>query len=348
VSFTHAGLYGPDQFIDSTGKPLPNLAVTVYLTGTQTLTTLYTDRTQVTQAVNPTSTDINGNLSFYAAPGRYDIVANGLTFAVEVQPDPGDQASALISDPIGDTTGVALDTSPTNAIKGSGTITELEFPANTVAEASGISGDSYPRFLRAADPATGISVGDGTFEPHASGPNLAYASVNGGKVFRFQKGDGTGGIALGGNVVSFGSGAPTIGGAVGDRYYQSDGDAVWRCITAGVAVWVLADSVAPTSASSPVTGSAYTFALTDLGKYVEFSSASAQTATIPPNSSVAFPVGAVIPLANLNTGKVTIAAGAGVTLVAYSSEFSLLGQYAEAWLRQRAANTWHLTGAISS
>jgi len=67
------------------------------------------------------------------------------------------------------------------------------------------------------------------------------------------------------------------------------------------------------------TGTSYTLVLSDAGKVVTMNNASANTVTIPPNSSVAFPIGTKIMITQLGAGSTTIAAGSGVTLNAPSS-----------------------------
>jgi len=57
-----------------------------------------------------------------------------------------------------------------------------------------------------------------------------------------------------------------------------------------------------------------TFLLTDAGKMVRLFGAVSKTWTIPPNSSVAFPIGTVIVLRNFATATLNIARGAGVSL----------------------------------
>ncbi|CAB4174492.1 hypothetical protein UFOVP957_48, partial [uncultured Caudovirales phage] len=63
-----------------------------------------------------------------------------------------------------------------------------------------------------------------------------------------------------------------------------------------------------------VTGTSDTLVLADNGGGVTYSNASATTATIPPNASVAFATGTKIVLVNLGAGVVTVTAGAGVTV----------------------------------
>lgn len=94
------------------------------------------------------------------------------------------------------------------------------------------------------------------------------------------------------------------------------------------------------------TGTTYTFVLTDNGNICEFSNASAVTVTVPPNSSVAFPVGAQIEITQTGAGKVTLAQGSGVTITSQASYKAIAGQYASATLYKRATDTWQLSGSL--
>lgn len=62
------------------------------------------------------------------------------------------------------------------------------------------------------------------------------------------------------------------------------------------------------------TGTTYTFVLSDQGGMVTASNASAQTYTVPPNSSVAFATGTMIEVLNIGSASVTLAPGSGVTV----------------------------------
>jgi hypothetical protein len=98
------------------------------------------------------------------------------------------------------------------------------------------------------------------------------------------------------------------------------------------------------------TGTTYTTVLADNGKLVTQTNASAITTTIPPNSSVAYPVGAQINVVQLGAGQVTFAQGAGVTIVSTGGTASapkLRVQYSTATAIQTAANTWLIVGDIS-
>jgi hypothetical protein len=102
-------------------------------------------------------------------------------------------------------------------------------------------------------------------------------------------------------------------------------------------------SAAPALATQQ-TGTTYTFVAADAGTAVEGSNASAQAFTIPPNSSVAFPVGTVIQVFQAGAGQITIAPGAGVTLRNRGALYKTAGQYASISVRKRATDEWVVAG----
>ena len=96
------------------------------------------------------------------------------------------------------------------------------------------------------------------------------------------------------------------------------------------------------------TGTAYTLVLTDATKVVECNNGSAIALTVPPNSGVAFAVGAQIIITQQGAGQVTITAGAGVTLRSASAKLKLTGQYSSATLIKRATDEWYVTGDLAA
>lgn len=93
-------------------------------------------------------------------------------------------------------------------------------------------------------------------------------------------------------------------------------------------------------------GTSYTFAITDAGNLCEFTNAAAVTVTVPPNATIAFPVGTQIDLMAGGAGKVTFAQGAGVTVKSVNSFKSLAAQEAAGTLVKMATDTWRLTGSL--
>lgn len=90
-----------------------------------------------------------------------------------------------------------------------------------------------------------------------------------------------------------------------------------------------------------LTGTTYTFAATDEDAVIVFTGGSAATYTVPPNSSVALPTGAIIDIVNNSASAVaiTVAAGAGVTVVGAALT---IAQKTVGQLVKIAINTWML------
>jgi C4-dicarboxylate-specific signal transduction histidine kinase len=96
------------------------------------------------------------------------------------------------------------------------------------------------------------------------------------------------------------------------------------------------------------TGTTYTTVLTDDGKLITCSNASAIALTIPPNSSVAYGIGTQINIAQLGAGTVTITAGAGVTLNSAGTKLKTDAQYAVATCVKTDTNTWFVVGNLKA
>lgn len=96
------------------------------------------------------------------------------------------------------------------------------------------------------------------------------------------------------------------------------------------------------------TGTTYTTVLTDDGKLITCSNASAISVTIPPNSSVAYGIGTQINFAQLGAGQVTLVAGAGVTLNSSGAKLKLKDQYSVATCVKTDTNTWFVVGNLSA
>lgn len=92
----------------------------------------------------------------------------------------------------------------------------------------------------------------------------------------------------------------------------------------------------------------YTLVLGDAGKMVTMTNASANNLTVPPNSSVAFPVNTRIDVIQYGAGQTTVVAGAGVTLFSSGSKLKLTGQYSGASLWKKASDTWVVVGDLTA
>ena len=99
------------------------------------------------------------------------------------------------------------------------------------------------------------------------------------------------------------------------------------------------------------TGTTYTFVLADnKNKLVTASNTSAQTYTIPLNSSVAYPDGSIINVIQINTGQVTIQGAAGVTVAstgATSTAPKLRARYSAASLIKVGTDSWYVVGDLA-
>ena len=94
----------------------------------------------------------------------------------------------------------------------------------------------------------------------------------------------------------------------------------------------------------------YTTVLADNGKLVTTSNGSAVTITIPANTSVAYPVGAQINIAQLGAGQITVVGDVGVTVVstgATAAQPKARAQYSTLTAVQTSTNNWLVMGDIS-
>ena len=101
-----------------------------------------------------------------------------------------------------------------------------------------------------------------------------------------------------------------------------------------------------------VTGTSDTFVLADADNVlITFSSTSATTITIPPESSVAFPLGTVINVIKIGaSGTTTISQGAGVTISstgAVATAPTLRAAFSAASCIKVATDTWYVVGDIA-
>jgi len=94
------------------------------------------------------------------------------------------------------------------------------------------------------------------------------------------------------------------------------------------------------------TGTSYTTVLADASKLITLNNGSAITLTIPANSSVAYPVGTKIDLAQIGAGQVTVAGAGGVT-VNSTPTLKFRAQYSAATCIKTATDTWLLVGDLA-
>lgn len=96
-----------------------------------------------------------------------------------------------------------------------------------------------------------------------------------------------------------------------------------------------------------VTGTSGTFAITDSGGYVRTTNGSPVTLTVPPNSSVAFPINTLITGIQAGAGQVSLAQGAGVTINKPASRNRKTAEQFSPWaLKKIATDEWDLCGDL--
>jgi hypothetical protein len=154
-----------------------------------------------------------------------------------------------------------------------------------------------------------------------------------------------------GNIIVYNSsGVPTAVTETGDVTISDTG------VTAIASGVIVNSDVSATAAielgklaeiSTSAQTASYTLVLADKTKIVEMSVAGANTLTVPPNSSVAFPVGSQINILQTGAGQTTVTAGAGVTINA-TPGLKIRAQWSYATLIKRATDTWVLVGDISA
>jgi hypothetical protein len=89
----------------------------------------------------------------------------------------------------------------------------------------------------------------------------------------------------------------------------------------------------------------YTLVLGDAGESIEMNVATANTLTVPLNSSVAFSVGTTILLIQVGAGQTTITPTAGVTVNA-TPGLKLRAQWSVATLIKRGTDSWVVAGDV--
>lgn len=102
-----------------------------------------------------------------------------------------------------------------------------------------------------------------------------------------------------------------------------------------------------TEGRNPQTATNYTLTLDDLGKIVTMSNASANTCRIPPEANVAWPVGSVIRVMQVGSGKTQVTAGTGVTIQSKNGTF-FSARYGVITLERLSNDLWAAYGDTSS
>lgn len=142
-------------------------------------------------------------------------------------------------------------------------------------------------------------------------------------------------------------GGANITTAAGDRFFAiSAGSGSWVVLLYVKASGLAVAQPAPTRTARTVSGTSCTLELADNGNIVRRTNGTNNIVTIPPNSSVEFPVETQIDLLQRGAGDMVITPDTGVTLVSFESRTKLAGNGAAATLVKEDTNIWHLFGNI--
>lgn len=155
-------------------------------------------------------------------------------------------------------------------------------------------------------------------------------------------------------MTAYADGAP---GATDRLLFETSGNAPRGCAPSSIVIPIssvtglqtaLDGKHADVLADNEKTAS-FTFALTDVEKMTRANHATvAITATVPPNSTVAFPLGSVLNVVQWGAAAVTIAQGAGVTInKPVTKTFVLAERYSTVTLWKQATDVWLLFGNLT-
>ena len=88
--------------------------------------------------------------------------------------------------------------------------------------------------------------------------------------------------------------------------------------------------------------------LSDAGKTIDMYVSTANTVTIPPYSSVAFPIGSRFDIVQSGTGQTSIVPGSGVTIYSKNSNKKIAAQYSGCTIYKKDTNAWILIGDLTA
>lgn len=108
------------------------------------------------------------------------------------------------------------------------------------------------------------------------------------------------------------------------------------------------DLLQTTTLKSNTQNASYVLVLLDATKIILMNVGTANNLTIPLNSSVAFPIGTQICIAQYGAGQTTIVATLGVTIRSSGGKLKLSGQYSMATLIKIGVDEWIFSGDITT
>jgi hypothetical protein len=216
-----------------------------------------------------------------------------------------------------------------------------------------LTGDSFPtdfrKFLRAIDALLQGAVIDRT---HAAPPG---SPVNGDRYIVAASPTGAW-VGHATHIAVWTTDDPTAPTGAWQFYIPKNGWLVWSVGDGGLyaftsGAWAAVTSGGGGGAPTAIAGvnnqtASYTLVIGDAGFLVRMNVASSNNLTVPPNSSVAFPINTVISVRQIGAGVTTIVAGAGVTINSPAT-LGIARQNGTIQLVKVATDTWDLIGDVA-
>lgn len=178
---------------------------------------------------------------------------------------------------------------------------------------------------------------------------LADGTAEGQRVTVVRMSDSTADVTFAGDINGT---PPSLGssGVDGITFY-------WEIPSEGPGRWIMESTLVTAPGGSggltvtTIAGTSYTTVLGDANTVIETSNASNVNITIPPNASVAYPIGTKLTIIRGGAGGVSLVAGSGVTLTVafevYASPPVIRAQYGVVELIKTATNTWRVYGDLT-
>ena len=168
VTTFYAGLWGTDNLVTPSGRPVPaGVEFAVYETGTVSCIDLYVDAERSAAADNPGVIGANGNLSFWADPGVYDLVVGETTMAVVVSLHPAEGLSGFASASQGLLADTAVQPGDLATVATSGDFDDLTDKPTIPSTPGDVGADP------AGTAATAVSAHTGAVDPHGDRAHAA-------------------------------------------------------------------------------------------------------------------------------------------------------------------------------